>query len=354
MISDAWARRTAAEWHGGQASALYMLASSGATHDARHGLDTLLDEIDNDRRNAELLQGGVRGAGQGRELGDLLAYVTAVGARGPQQGWADLPWPTSEDPWVSAYTAAGAALHAGGWALTGSTHPQADWLDFTDTWAAALTHHGHPAAVVRGPDGGPGAWAQVDHRLWTQVDPALARGFITATGQAGTDVRAALTGLAHIESLHLDELTGSPVTATFLYEGYRDWVAAHDPDQQRVLAVGGAIEQAQLMARYAPVVDTAAALALAEDPQGRDRPGVLEYEVINPVGWWLAEQSAGGPPGTDGLPATLTAVAGITRTRTQEFLATSTPPLRRATPGGAAAAVPATRPGTTHTQGAHR
>ena len=222
-------------------------------------------------------------------MGDLLAYVTAVGARGPQQGWADLPWPTSEDPWVAAYTAAGAALHAGGWALTGSTHPQADWLDFTDTWQAALTHHGHPAAVVRGPDGGPGAWAQVDHRLWTQVDPALARGFITATGQAGTDVRAALTGLAHIEQVGL-ELTGSPVTATFLYEGYRDWVAAHDPDQERVLAVGGAIEQAQLMARYAPVVDTAAALALAEDPQGRDRPGVLEYEVINPVGWWLAEQ----------------------------------------------------------------
>ena len=350
MISAAWARRTAAEWHGGQASALYMLASSGATHDARHGLDTLLDEIDNDRRNAELLQ---RGAGQGRELGDLLAYVTAVGARGPQQGWADLPWPVSEDPWVAAYTAAGAALHAGGWALTGSTHPQADWLDFTDTWQAALTHHGHPAAVVRGPDGGPGAWAQVDHRLWTQVDPALARGFITATGQAGTDVRAALTGLAHIEQVGL-ELTGSPVTATFLYEGYRDWVAAHDPDQERVLAVGGAIEQAHLMARYAPVVDTAAALVLAEDPQGRDRPGVLEYEVINPVGWWLAEQSAGGPVGTDGLPATLTAVADATRTRTQAFLAASTPPQRRATPGGAPAAVPTTRTGNTLTQGAHR
>ena len=38
MISDAWARRTAAEWHGGQGSALYLLASSGATHDARHDL----------------------------------------------------------------------------------------------------------------------------------------------------------------------------------------------------------------------------------------------------------------------------------------------------------------------------
>ena len=206
---------------------------------------------------------------------------------------------------------------------------------------------------MRGPDGGPGAWAQVDHQLWTQVDPALARGFITATGQAGTDVRAALTGLAHIEQVGL-ELTGSPVTATFLYEGYRDWVAAHDPDQERVLAVGGAIEQAQLMARYAPVVDTAAAVALAEDPQGRDRPGVLEYEVINPVGWWLAERSAAGPVGTDGLPATLTAVADATRTRTQEFLAASTPPLRRATPGGAPAAVPTTRTGNTLTQGAHR
>ena len=38
MISDAWARRTAAEWHGGQGSAVYLLASSGATHDARHDL----------------------------------------------------------------------------------------------------------------------------------------------------------------------------------------------------------------------------------------------------------------------------------------------------------------------------
>ena len=166
----------------------------------------------------------------------------------------------------------GAALHAGGWALTGSTHPQADWLDFTDTWAAALTHDGHPAAVVRGPDGGPGAWAQVDHQLWTQVDPALARGFITATGQAGTDVRAALTGLAHIEQVGL-ELTASPVTATFLYEGYRDWVAAHDPDQERVLAVGGAVEQAQLMARYAPVVDTAAGVAPADTPRAGTGPG---------------------------------------------------------------------------------
>ena len=208
---------------------------------------------------------------------------------------------------------------------------------------------------MRGPDGGPGAWAQVDHRLWTQVDPALARGFITAAGQAGTDVRAALTGLAHIESLHLDELTGGPVTATFLYEGYRDWVAAHDPDQERVLAVGGAIEQAHLMARYAPVVDTAAALALAEDPQGRDRPGVLEYEVINPVGA-VAGRAERGPP-TRHRRAASHPDRGRGRPpepAPRSFLATTTPPPRRATPGGAAAAVPATRPGTTHTQGAHR
>ena len=76
--------------------------------------------------------------------------------------------------------------------------------------------------------------------------------------------------------------------------------------------------------------------------------------MINPVGWWLAERSAAGPVGTDGLPATLTAVAGTTRTRTQEFLAASTPPLRRVTPGGALAAVPTTRTGNTLTQGAHR
>ena len=162
MISDAWARRTAAEWHGGQSSALYMLASSGATHDAWHGLDDLLDEITagSGHVDADLLTGGDLGA-----LADLCAYVTAVGPRGPQQGWAALPWPDVGDPLVAAYTAAGAALRVQGWALTGSAHRESDWLDFTDHWAAALTRHGHRAAVVRGPDGGPAAWAGVDHRL---------------------------------------------------------------------------------------------------------------------------------------------------------------------------------------------
>ena len=140
------------------------------------------------------------------------------------------------------------------------------------------------------------------------------------------------------------------MTATFLYEGFRDWVAAHDPDQERVLAVGGAIEQAHLMARYAAVVDTAAALAIAEDPQGRDRPGVPEYEVINPVGAWLAEQAAGGQVGSDGLPATPTAVATTTRTRTQAFLADTAAPERRATPPVVSVTPAATRP--RHTQGA--
>ena len=90
------------------------------------------------------------------------------------------------------------------------------------------------------------------------------------------------------------------------------------------------------MARYAPVVDTAAALALAEDPQGRDRPGVLEYEVINPVGAWLAEQAAArarytGQAGDDGTPATLTAAAATPPAPcTQAFL--GTPPHRGGAP----------------------
>ena len=351
MISDAWARRTAAEWHGGQGSALYLLASSGATHDPRHGWDDVLAAI------AAAADGRQLTAAARRDLADLAAYVTGVGPRGPQDGWAALPWPNTEDPWVTAYTAAGAALHAGGWALTGSVHPQADWLDFTDTWEAALTRNGRPAAVVRGPDGGPSAWRDIDHRLWADVNVALARGFVTAAEQAGTDVRTALAGLAHVEVLGVEDLSASAVTATFLYEGFRDWVQVNDPDQARVLVVGGAIEQAELMARYAPVVDTAAAVALAEDPAGRDRPGVLEYEVINPVGAWLAEQAATrarytGQAGDDGTPATLTAAAATTRTLTQAFLGTPTPPQRRATPTAVAGTLPAAHRADTRTQGA--
>jgi hypothetical protein len=351
MISDAWARRTAAQWHAGQSSALHMLASSGATHDRRNSWEQLRAEIDNDRRNADLLDGG--GAGRGRELGDLLAYVTAVGARGPQPGWATLEWPTTEDPWVGHYTAAGAALHQEGWAVR-ATDPHTG-ADPAVGWSAELTRHGQRAAVVCGPDGGPAAWPVVEPAAWTQADHALLAHFMQDIGWAGTDPRAALTGLAYLDSLGLTEAdTTSTVTGMFLYEGLRDWVERHDPHQDRIVRVGGAVEQAHLAAGYAATVATAAAIALAEDPRGRDRPGVLEYEVINPVGGWLAHRAATGPLDDHGRPATGAQVAAITRTLTRDFLTDPTTPPRMATgPAAVTTAIPAQRPGHT-TRGAHR
>lgn len=352
MISDAWARRIAADWHDGQGSALHMLASGGATHDGRWGWDDLLAAVEragDQQVGADMLTGRDR-----RELGDLAAYITAAGPRGPVDGWAALPWPQAEDPWVGAYTAAGAVLGADGWALTVEDHPARDWLDHTDTWAGTLTHHGQPAATVRGPAGGPAAWPGVEHRLWGEVRPELARGFVTTAGRAGIDLRTALTGLAHVAAMRPDPRGASEVTATFLYEGFRDWVDRNDPHQQRVLRAGGAIEQAHLMARYAPVVDLAAALALAEDPDGRDRPGVLEYEVINPVGWWLAERTAEtGQLDATGLPAAAAQAATATRGMTQAFLADGPGP-RTTQPTAPAAITATTAAASTPQRGQHR
>jgi len=79
-LPDAVARRIAAEWHGGQTSALLTLATTGAiTADA-------LDEVD-----AELA-GTVPGDHElADERADLIAlrdYIAQTGERGPVHGWS--------------------------------------------------------------------------------------------------------------------------------------------------------------------------------------------------------------------------------------------------------------------------
>lgn len=131
----------------------------------------------------------------------------------------------------------------------------------------------------------------------------------------------------------------NPVVAIFLYEGFRDWVAAHDQVAGRLPAdqpggraaavdqlarveaqIGGAIEAAHLMAHYAPVVDATMVAELAADPGGRDRPGVAEYEVVNPVGEWIAGYIGLG----HGQPPTEHVVL-VTRSLTRGFLDRTTP-----------------------------
>lgn len=83
MISDLRARQIAADWHGGQWTGLYALASSGAIVD---GVDNeILDDL-----NSILTQ---KGRGQDRQaLRALYSYVKSHGLRGPQSHWADLHW----------------------------------------------------------------------------------------------------------------------------------------------------------------------------------------------------------------------------------------------------------------------
>lgn len=71
LPTDGEARVVASQWHGGQVSALYSLASCGAIR------DDCADEI-----AFEFYKTGAR------ELLALLAYVKAAGERGPVKGWA--------------------------------------------------------------------------------------------------------------------------------------------------------------------------------------------------------------------------------------------------------------------------
>jgi len=83
MISDLEAKSTASDWHGGQFSPLYALASTGAI------VDGIVEEIDviwrapsMDDIDANVLN----------KLPRLLAYVRHNGLRGPQAGWSNLTW----------------------------------------------------------------------------------------------------------------------------------------------------------------------------------------------------------------------------------------------------------------------
>jgi hypothetical protein len=79
VITDGQARTIASDWHGGQASALYALASSGAIPD----VEAVRREISTDLATVDV----------GKERRPLLAldtYVREAGQRDRQPGWASL------------------------------------------------------------------------------------------------------------------------------------------------------------------------------------------------------------------------------------------------------------------------
>ena len=87
VITDAQARKIASDWHGGQWSALYSLASAGY--------------VDRDRVRAEIAA-AVQALDVGEVRRDLLAldkYVTQRADTGPVPGWHELwdPTPASLD-----------------------------------------------------------------------------------------------------------------------------------------------------------------------------------------------------------------------------------------------------------------
>lgn len=81
-LSDLQARVIASRWHGGQASPLYSLASTGSTGD----MDSLLSEIERDVEEAG------DDVTEADALRGLAGYVVAAGRRGPVLGWSDLRW----------------------------------------------------------------------------------------------------------------------------------------------------------------------------------------------------------------------------------------------------------------------
>ena len=75
VIDDLTARVIANAWHGGAASALYALASTGAI------LPTTAYVIRRELEQSPL-----------PELAALLGYVRRYGERGPVEGWGNLGW----------------------------------------------------------------------------------------------------------------------------------------------------------------------------------------------------------------------------------------------------------------------
>lgn len=84
MIDLARVRELAGSWHGGQASPLYALASSGAII---HGI---IREIEDCIATAERWEITDPYAPEPAPLRHLLVYVTAHGFRGPVEGWSDI------------------------------------------------------------------------------------------------------------------------------------------------------------------------------------------------------------------------------------------------------------------------
>lgn len=119
MIRHRTARRIAAEWHGGQWTGLYALASSGAiivngdfsripsTHIANDGTRWLDDDpdtlatLDAERELTDARYWVVKNQcnippnNAKRDYDDLtklLAYVRHYGPRGPVEGWERMKW----------------------------------------------------------------------------------------------------------------------------------------------------------------------------------------------------------------------------------------------------------------------
>lgn len=80
MITDGQARKIASDWHGGQSSPLYSLASTGAI------VADVLDEIMADASSV----GPENTPGQLDALLALIEYCTFEGPRGPVAGWSDI------------------------------------------------------------------------------------------------------------------------------------------------------------------------------------------------------------------------------------------------------------------------
>ena len=83
--------------------------------------------------------------------------------------------------------------------------------------------------------------------------------------------------------------------AIFLFEGWNDFVG---PPVWRVDApdfdhIGGVIEQAEYLALWAERIAIWTDEYIEKHGE-QDFPGVLAYEVWNPMGWWLAERCAEG------------------------------------------------------------
>lgn len=78
LITPLQARVIASQWHSGQVSALYSLASCGAIR------EDCAEEVSRELR--------VAGHDDAAVLAALLLYVVSRGVRGPVTGWANLSW----------------------------------------------------------------------------------------------------------------------------------------------------------------------------------------------------------------------------------------------------------------------